>query len=97
MEKTEKRFSEPELGSTKKLSNRERFRIKQTYQSLQDLRDNTKGFVICIPEIVKGKKKVPGRKKNIYKELMVENLPSLAKDLKLTDSRNVAYHKKDKL
>lgn len=46
---------------------------------------------------MKGKKKVPGRKKNIYKELMVENLPSLAKDLKLTDSRNVAYHKKDKL
>ena len=29
MEKTEKRFSEPELGSIKKLSNRERFRIKQ--------------------------------------------------------------------
>ena len=28
---------------------------------------------------------------------MVENLPSLAKDLKMTDSRNTAYHKKDKL
>lgn len=60
------------------------------------MRDNTKRFNICVPEIVKGKKKCQ-EEKNIYKELMVENLPSLAKDLKLTDPRNVAYHKKDKL
>lgn len=34
-------------------------------------------------------------KKKIFKESMVENLPSLVKYLKITDSRNIAYHKKD--